>query len=60
MKCACDRKPMRWYVMTSATTDADTKQHFEQHNFFGLQRDQVVFFQQVGVQCWSTVACTRG
>lgn len=38
---------MQWYVMTSATTDGDTKQHFEEHDFFGLQREQVVFFQQV-------------
>ena len=33
--------------MTSGSTDAATKAHFEEHGFFGLDRDQVAFFQQV-------------
>lgn len=35
-----------WYVMTSEATDARTEQFFEEHNFFGLARDSVRFFEQ--------------
>lgn len=33
-------------VMTSPENDAQTRQHFEEHSFFGLNPDQVRFFQQ--------------
>lgn len=38
---------MRWYIMTSAATDAQTREFFQQHAHFGLDASQVVFFQQV-------------
>lgn len=39
-------RPLRWYIMTSDATDRETKAFFEQHAFFGLRREQVVFFPQ--------------
>lgn len=33
-------------VMTSPATDAETREFFEQHRFFGLPRDEVFFFCQ--------------
>ena len=41
------RKPVRWYIMTSAATDQETKAFFRQRSYFGLTESQVVFFQQV-------------
>lgn len=32
---------MRWYIMTSPATDAETKKHFRDHGFFGLKESQV-------------------
>ena len=37
---------MPLYVMTSATNDEDTRAFFEGHEFFGLPREDVMFFQQ--------------
>jgi len=37
---------MPWYVMTSATNDAETRAFFELHAFFGLPPEDVFFFQQ--------------
>jgi UDP-N-acetylglucosamine/UDP-N-acetylgalactosamine diphosphorylase len=41
------RKPLRWYIMTSAATDAATRGFFAERAYFGLQPSQVVFFSQV-------------
>lgn len=41
-----ERSAIRWYIMTSAATDAETKKHFEENSFFGLNPTQVFFFQQ--------------
>jgi UDP-N-acetylglucosamine/UDP-N-acetylgalactosamine diphosphorylase len=38
--------PIAWYVMTSATNDASTREFFERHRHFGLERSDVTFFQQ--------------
>ncbi|MEW6443362.1 MAG: UDPGP type 1 family protein [bacterium] len=35
-----------WYVMTSPATDAETRGFFREHDFFGLSRDDVCFFEQ--------------
>ena len=35
-----------WYVMTSATNDLETRAYFEERGFFGLEPDDVFFFQQ--------------
>ncbi|KAF2286584.1 hypothetical protein GH714_018749 [Hevea brasiliensis] len=37
---------IHWYVMTSPFTDEATRKFFESHKFFGLESDQVTFFQQ--------------
>src|SRR5205814_5392954 len=39
-------KPISWYVMTSEVNDAQTRDFFKKHNFFGHSPDNVVFFQQ--------------
>lgn len=44
-------KPLTWVVMTSPFTHADTLSHFESHNFFGLSKEQVIFFQQGSLPC---------
>lgn len=35
-----------WYIMTSPANHEDTIGFFEQHDFFGLQREKVSFIQQ--------------
>ncbi len=44
----CRRYSVRipFYVMTSDANDAATRAHFEDHNFFGLDRNDVTFFMQ--------------
>ncbi|MCG3137947.1 MAG: putative uridylyltransferase [Phycisphaerae bacterium] len=37
---------LRWYIMTSPENHHDTRTFFEQHHYFGLQRERVCFFQQ--------------
>lgn len=38
--------PLRWYIMTSGPTDAETKRHFAENAYFGLNEGQIFFFQQ--------------
>lgn len=38
--------PIPWYVMTSKPTHDVTKQFFEEHDYFGLEPRQVIFFNQ--------------
>lgn len=35
-----------WYVMTSDVNDGPTRDFFKKHDFFGLNKDDVYFFQQ--------------
>jgi UDP-N-acetylglucosamine/UDP-N-acetylgalactosamine diphosphorylase len=39
-------KPVPWYIMTSDINDAPTRAFFERHHHFGLDPDNVFFFQQ--------------
>lgn len=39
-------RPVPFLVMTSPATHADTVRYFEHERFFGLNRDQVQFFEQ--------------
>ncbi|KAK9823478.1 hypothetical protein WJX72_003019 [[Myrmecia] bisecta] len=48
---AAVRTPVRWYIMTSGATDADTKAFFRDHDHFGLDPAQIVFFQQGLLPC---------
>jgi UDP-N-acetylglucosamine/UDP-N-acetylgalactosamine diphosphorylase len=43
-------RPLPWYVMTSDTTDAATREVFRASDCFGLPEADVVFFQQSMVQ----------
>ncbi|KAK1304300.1 UDP-N-acetylglucosamine diphosphorylase 1 [Acorus calamus] len=45
--------PIHWYIMTSPFTDDATRKFFESHGYFGLDADQVTFFQQGTIPCVS-------
>ncbi|KAK9763187.1 UDP-N-acetylglucosamine pyrophosphorylase [Basidiobolus ranarum] len=42
-----------WYIMTSGPTHTATIEHFEQHDYFGLKKSNVVFFNQGIMPCVS-------
>ena len=42
-----------WYVMTSGPTRGPTELYFQEHNYFGLQKDDVVIFEQGVLPCIS-------
>jgi UDP-N-acetylglucosamine/UDP-N-acetylgalactosamine diphosphorylase len=46
--------PITWYIMTSVLNDQQTKDFFAQNNYFGLNANQVVFFAQGTMPCFST------
>ncbi|WWC90982.1 uncharacterized protein L201_005921 [Kwoniella dendrophila CBS 6074] len=37
---------IKWYVMTSGPTRKETENYFKEMNFFGLNPDNVIFFEQ--------------
>ncbi|KAL8935550.1 MAG: hypothetical protein Q9216_005365 [Gyalolechia sp. 2 TL-2023] len=43
-----------WYVMTSGPTRRPTEQFFEEHNYFGLNKDDVSIFEQGVLPCISS------
>ncbi|KAL3616694.1 UDP-N-acetylglucosamine diphosphorylase 1 [Castilleja foliolosa] len=44
---------IHWYIMTSPFTDEPTRKFFESRKYFGLEADQVTFFQQGTIPCVS-------
>lgn len=42
-----------WYVMTSGPTNKPTEDFFQKNNFFGLEKDNIKFFQQGVLPCIS-------
>jgi UDP-N-acetylglucosamine/UDP-N-acetylgalactosamine diphosphorylase len=42
-----------WYVMTSGPTRGPTEQYFEEHKYFGLEKKNVIVFEQGVLPCIS-------
>lgn len=42
-----------WYIMTSGPTRKPTEEFFQQHQFFGLDESNVIFFEQGVLPCIS-------
>ncbi|XP_048438249.1 UDP-N-acetylglucosamine diphosphorylase 1-like isoform X2 [Pyrus x bretschneideri] len=53
--CFSSAAPLQihWYILTSPFTDESTRKFFESHKYFGLESDQVTFFQQGTIPCVS-------
>ena len=48
-----ERVVVPWYVMTSGPTRAATSNFFEEHDYFGLEKENVVIFEQGVLPCIS-------
>ncbi len=42
-----------WYVMTSGPTRGPTEQYFQEHGYFGLEKEDVIIFEQGVLPCIS-------
>lgn len=41
-----------WYIMTSEATKGPTEEFFKKHNYFGLDRHNIVMFEQSTLPCF--------
>jgi UDP-N-acetylglucosamine/UDP-N-acetylgalactosamine diphosphorylase len=44
-------KKLFWYIMTSFFTFEETKKYFQQENYFGIPKDQIIIFSQGSLPC---------
>jgi len=42
-----------WYIMTSATTVGPTRKFFQDHDYFGLSKDNIMVFTQGTLPCFT-------
>ncbi|KAK6461573.1 UDP-N-acetylglucosamine pyrophosphorylase [Scheffersomyces coipomensis] len=45
---------LHWYIMTSEPTRITTETYFNNHDYFGLNPDQIVFFNQGTLPCFNS------
>lgn len=48
-----ERVIIPWYVMTSGPTRGPTEQYFQENNYFGLKKENVIIFEQGILPCIS-------
>ena len=46
LQVLADGAVIPWYIMTSGPTRKPTEDFFRQHNYFGLQETNIIFFEQ--------------
>ncbi|CAI5759889.1 unnamed protein product [Candida verbasci] len=48
-----EKPTINWYIMTSVPTRSQTENFFTQNNYFGLNKNQVIFFNQGTLPCFN-------